>query len=763
VSGDGKSVGAIAKPVAAFSVIGSRPVREDAYEKVTGQAIFGTDVRLPGQVPGKVLRSPHAHARIRSIDTSRAEALPGVLAVVTARDIWAVDGAVDRQDEVPVSLKFFRDHCMASDKALFKGHAVAAVAAIDQYVADEACALIRVEYDVLPPVMDVLAAREEHSPLLHERLLTRSLGQPTGKASNVAEHFQLLKGDPERGLAEADVVVEREYRTATVHQGYIEPHVCVASWAPDGNLTVWTTTQGHFGVRDDLVRLLQAPVSRVRVVPAEIGGGFGGKQVNYLEPIAALLSRKACRPVRLIMSRAEVFEASGPTPGCYMKVKMGATRDGQLTAVVAELVFEAGAYPGSAVGAAARCMTAAYDIPNARIDGYDVVLNKPRSSAYRAPGVTQSTFAGESVLDELAEKLVMDPLELRLKNAAREGTQEIGGTVFARVGIIETMEAAKVHPHFTAPLGGPNRGRGIACGWWPNFGGPSSCSIGVNSDGTVNLISGSVDLQGTRTTIAMQAAETLGIPIGSVHPTVGDTDSIGQTGGSGGSRVTYATGLAAIEAAQEVLRQMGEHAARLMEVETSSVTYCDGVFTTSADPEKRMTFAEVAAKLNSAGGPVFGSAAVSPRRAGSALGAHIVDVEVDPETGQVRVLRYTAVQDAGKAVHPGLVEGQIQGGVAQGIGWALWEGYRFDEKGRMGNRTFLDYKLPTSLDLPMLDTVIVEVPNPGHPYGVRGVGETPITVPPAAIANAIHSATGVRLTELPMTPDRILTELGVIE
>jgi xanthine dehydrogenase molybdenum-binding subunit len=748
------------QPAGTFRVIGTRPGRADAADKVTGRAVFGADVRLPGMIVGLVLRSPHAHARIVSIDTSDAERLPGVLAVITARDLWPT---AEWGTPVNSRRKFFRDNYLASDKVLHKGHPIAAVAAVDRFVADEALTRIRVEYELLPPVLDVLEAMQDGAPCLHERLETAPPDQATGQRGNVASHFTLMKGDPEAGFAQADHVVEREFRTATVHQGYLESHVATAVWGPDGTLTIWCTNQGHFWVRRDVARLLGCQAARVRVVPTEVGGGFGGKTVSHLEPLAALLASKSGRPVRMAMGRAETFEATGPASGTHMTVKVGATRDGRLTAVQADLRFEAGAFPGSSVGAAARCIFAPYEFPHGQVDGYDVVVNKPKSEAYRAPGVPQACFAAESVMDELAEKLGLDPLEFRLKNVAAKGTVGIDGVVFPAAAFSETIRAALAHPHYRAPLPGPHRGRGVAVGVWHNVGLESSASVSVSTDGSVNVTTGSVDLQGTRMAIAMQVAETLQIAVADVHPAVGDTDSVGFCDVTGGSRVTFATGSAAILAARKALEQMGERAALMWGVSPGTVTYADGAFITSTDPGKRLAFQGVAAKLSTTGGPVFTSASCNLATGGPAIGVQIADVEVDPQTGQVRVLRYTALQDVGKAVHPGLVEGQIQGGVVQGIGWALWEGYRYDAEGRLQNRSFLDYKLPTALDLPMIDTLLVEaVPNPDHAYGVRGVGETPIILPPAAVANAIHRATGVRLRTLPLSPDRILQALGVI-
>ncbi len=746
-----------------YRVIGTRPPRYDVPDKLTGRALFGTDVSLPGMLYARFVRSPYAHARIRSIDTSRAEALPGVYAVVTAADLPRASDRVTSMGEAAINFKYLSDNILASDKVLYVGHAVAAVAATSVHIAEEAANLIQVDYEPLPPVLDVREAMRPDAPLLHETMRTRSLAKPSSTPSNIASHFQLLLGDPDKGFAEADVIVEREFTTATVHQGYIEPHAALALWNPDDSLTIWCSTQGSFGVRDQVAELLGIPLSKIRVIPTEVGGAFGGKATIYLEPVVAVLSRKAGRPVKAVMTRAEVFIGSGPSSGTYMRVKMGATRDGRLTAAEAEFCYEAGAYPGSPVGAASQSL-GVYDIPNGRLDGYDVVLNKPKIGSYRAPGQTQATFAVETVIDELAEKLGMDPIEFRLKNTAKEGTRRIDGGRHGKIGGHEVLRAACDSAHYRSPLAGPYRGRGVAQGYWGNGAGTSSCNISVNEDGTLMLVTGSVDLSGTRTTIAMQALEVLGLPPDQISPSVGDTASIAYSEVSGGSRTTHATGIAAVEAAKDVIAQMCARAAKLWDVPVESVSYdkAKTLFTTSQDPSKQLSFKELAASLHRTGGPVTGVGNVDARGAGAAFGTHIVDVEVDPETGKVTILRYTVVQDVGKAIHPSYVEGQMQGGAAQGIGWALYEGYQYDDQGRMLNPNFLDYKMPTALDLPPIETIIVEVPNPRHPFGVRGVGENPIVPPPAAIANAIYRAIGKRLYTLPMTPARILEAIGVI-
>jgi CO/xanthine dehydrogenase Mo-binding subunit len=749
-------------PTAQFRVIGTRPPRYDAADKATGRALFGPDIQLPGMLHGKVLRSPHAHAHIRAIDTRRAEALPEVYAVVTAADLREAEDRIVQLGEGSANFRYLCDNTLARDKVLYVGHAIAAVAARTPHIAEQALELIAVEYDVLPPVLDVLEAAQDDAPLLHPGLRTRSLAGTSTKPSNVASHFQHLHGDPAQGLAQADVIVERRFRTATVHQGYIEPHAAVAAWSADGRLTIYTTTQGCFSVRDHVSELLRYPMSKIRVIPTEVGGAFGGKNVSYLDAIAALLAQKSGRPVKMVMTRAEVLLATGPTSGTVVWVKMGATREGRITAAQATLWYEAGAYPGSSVGSGAGTIFAPYDIPNGQIDGYDVLVNKPRMGPYRAPGATPASFAGESVVDELACKIGMDPLEFRLLNCAQEGTRRIAGGHHTQIAGIEVLRAAQGHPHFYAPLPGPNCGRGVAFGFWGNWGAQSSSAISVNGDGTVSLITGSVDVTGTRTSLAMQVAEVLGLTPDQVKPTMGDTDSIGFSQVSAGSRTTMATGIAVVKAAHDVVHQLRERAALLWAVPLDYVSFQDGTFVTRTGAEQRMTFAELAGQLPETGGPVTGVGNVNVREWGGTFGAHIVDVHVDPETGKVTVLRYTAVQDVGRAIHPAAVEGQIQGGTVQGIGWALYEGYAYDENGMLQNPSLLDYKQPTALDVPPIECVIVEDPYPKHPFGVRGVGETPIVPPPAAMAAAIYRATGARMDQLPMTPDRILSAMGVI-
>ena len=748
-----------------YKVVGTRPIRHDGLEKVNGVAKYGADIQIAGLLHGKILRSPYAHARIRSIDTSKAEALPGVTAVVTSKDFPIIEDQVIDFAETQSNVRMMAEHVMAHDKAVYQGHAVAAVAATSPHIAEQALAFIQVDYEVLQPVLTLHDALKEDAPLIHENMTTRfrverfSRGDDTGVQSNIAGHIEHQLGDVNKGFTEADVIVEREFQTQTVHQGYIEPHAATASWAPDGRLTVWTCTQGAFAIRSSTAAMTGIPESMVKVVPTEIGGGFGAKITTYLEPVAAILSRKSGRPVKIVMSRQEVFEGTGPTSATHMRVKIGATKEGKITAAQLYLVYEAGAYPGSPVGGGTLCGTGPYNIENLLVDGYDVVCNKQKVQAYRAPGQPQAAFAVEPVIDELAEELGIDPLDFRLMNVSKEGDRMPNGVPHARLGCKELEEAMKEHPHYSAPLEGPNRGRGVAVGFRWQGGQASSATINVNNNGTINIITGSVDIGGTRTSVAMQAAEVLGIKAEDVSPTVVDTDTIGYTATTGGSRITFDTGLAAIGAAEEVKRQMSSRAALLWEVQDEDVTFEDGEFICTKNPADRFTFKELAGRLMRTGGPITCSVSATSTGVGPIIAGNIVDVEVDPETGKVDILRYTAFLDAGTAVHPSYVEGQIQGGTVQGIGWALNEEYVYTSDGVMLNSSFLDYRMPTILDVPMIDTVIIEVPNPRHPFGLRGVGEAPIIPPLPALANAVYHATGVRMNTLPMSPGAILEAL----
>ncbi len=730
-----------------FKVVGSRPPRPDGMDKVTGRARFGADMVMPGQLVGLILRSPHPHAVIVSIDTTAAEALSGVKSVIT-RDDFAENA--DHHDVLC--------NIMAREKALYEGHAIAAVAATSKAVARKALKLIKVDYQILPHVTDVDLAMAPDAPLLHADMITSGVTPAPTKPSNIAGRSEFGHGDVEAGFALADVIIERDFKTAATHQGYIEPHACVANVGADGMSELWCCTQGHFHVRQVCASLLGIDVSRLRVTASEIGGGFGGKTTVFIEPVALALSRKAGRPVKIAMSRDEVFKASGPTASSSMNVKIGVTKDGHITAGEGEFRYQGGAFAGAPADFGAMSAFACYALDNVKTVAYDVVTNRPKGAAYRAPGAPMSVYAVESVIAELAGEIGMDPIELRLKNAAREGTKSSYGPKFGSCGLVETLEAARDHPHYSAPLG-PNQGRGVASGFWFNFGGETCSTLNINADGTVAIAVGTPDIGGSRAAMCIMAAEELGIPYERVRTIVADTSSLGYNDTTEGSRVTFSSGMAVIKASRKAVTEMCNRAAMIWDIPAEAVTWEDGHAKPSganAGEFEPMSLAEIAATASKTGGPIAGHHEYNADGAGVSFGTHIVDTEVDPETGRVDILRYTVVQDAGKAIHPDYVEGQFQGGAVQGIGWALNEEYIYGEDGRLQNAGFLDYRMPVASDLPMIDTVIVEVPNPGHPYGVRGVGETGIVPPLAAIANGVSAAAGVRLTELPMSPPRVL-------
>ncbi|HXU99611.1 MAG TPA: xanthine dehydrogenase family protein molybdopterin-binding subunit [Caulobacteraceae bacterium] len=743
--------------VAQFKVVGSRPVRPDGVDKVTGKAAYGADMTMPGMVWGKIKRSPHAHARILAIDSRRAQALAGVKAVVTAADFPDLASEEYEAGESAANLRDIALNCMARGKALYEGHAVAAVAAVSPEIAAEALDLIEVTYEVLPHVIDVEAAMAPDAPLLHAHLFTQGLEQPPEKPSNIARRNGLSRGDLAEGFAAADTIIERRYVIPAAHQGYIEPHACVAVMAPDGQCQVWSSSQGQFMVRTYCAKVLGLTASDIRVTPAEIGGGFGGKTTVYLEPVALALSRKSGAPVKMVMSRDEVFRATGPTSAAVVEVKLGARSDGTITAADLVLKYQAGAFEGSPVGAGSMTALACYDIENFAITGYDVVTNTPKTAAYRAPGAPISAFAVESAVDELAQTLGMDPLVLRLKNAVRDGMKAAYGPTYRNIGYVETLRAIAEHPHYTAPLG-PHQGRGVAVGFWFNVGGESTAAVHVGEDGTAVVVTGNPDIGGSRASMAMMAAETLGLPVEKVRPIVADTASIGFSMLTGGSRTTFATGMAVTQAAQKIVADLKRRAAQLWTVSEDMVEWADGA-AQCLDPAKAdaapLSLAAIAAQSARTGGPITAEVSLNAQGAGPGFAAHICDVEVDPETGCVTVLRYTAAQDVGKAIHPAYVEGQIQGGAAQGIGWALNEEYIFDADGRMENAGFLDYRMPVASDLPMIEPIMIEVANPRHPFGAKGVGEAPIVPPLGAVANAVSRAIGVRMTTLPLSPPRL--------
>ncbi|MBF9032670.1 molybdopterin-dependent oxidoreductase [Rhodobacterales bacterium HKCCE2091] len=741
--------------------VGDRPVRPDGVPKVTGAACYGGDYAPPGMIWGKVLRAPHAHARILRIDTARAAALPGVKAVVTGADFPDFPDAYHGIERLQKNLHHDVRNVMAKEKVYFHGQPVAAVAASDEATAKAALALVEVEYEILPHVITIDEAIADDAPLVHETMITRNVTPTPTKPSNITRRYAASLGDADAGFAEADEVVELSFASVPVHQGYIEPHACVAEHAADGTAHLWVSSQGHFQMRDLTAVLSGMSNGDIRVTPAEIGGGFGGKTKVYLEPVAMILSRKSGLPVKMTMTRDEVFRATGPASDSKIRVKIGAKRDGTLTAAEIELYYNSGAFPGAPFINGVLCAFAHYAIPNQRGVAYDVVSNRAMTAAYRAPGSTQSCFAVEAVLDVLSKKLGLDPIDLRLKNAIRVGDAQIGDRTMSHEGFAEILTALKSHPGYTRPLG-PNQGRGVAAGFWHNMSGHSGATCMVSSDGTVTVASSSPDIGGSRASMAMMAADTFGIPYADVRSEIHDTASVPFGDVTGGSRVTFATGKAIVGACDTVITQLKERAAQIWGVDAEGIEWKDGAAhpsSTNVGGFEPLTLKELAANAQATGGHFGASYGKTMSGHAPGLSAMFCDVEVDPETGAVKVLDFVSCQDAGRAIHPSYVEGQMQGAVAQGIGWALNEGYVYGPDGKLQNAGWLDYRMPVASDLPMIGTVIVEVPNPHHPFGVKGVAEASMVSAVAAVGNAVSNAAGRRMTTLPMNPETVLAAL----
>jgi CO/xanthine dehydrogenase Mo-binding subunit len=710
---------------------------------------------MPGMIWGKVLRSPHPHARIKSIDTSKAEQLAGVRAVVTSKDI--VDFPIEK-GPVMLGIQDMRWMCrnvMARERALFHGHPVAAVAADSQAIAAAACKLIEIDYEVLPWVIDIDEARKPGAPTLFDHI--KHDGQP----SNIAGTLEHKLGDVEAGFAEAEVIVERSYKTEAVHQGYIEPHACLVSVAPDQKVTVWSSSQGQFMVRAMCSLMSGIPQSNIRAIPAEIGGGFGGKTIVYLEPVALMLAKKSGRPVKMVMTREEVMRASGPTSGSSSTVKIGAKKDGTIVAAQGTWYLQAGAFPGSPIRGAAGCAFAPYVIPNVLSRGFDVVSNRSKVAAYRAPGAPIGAFSVECVLDEIAEKLGMDPLQLRLKNAAKQGTKAAHGPVYPVIGYEETLRQALASEHYKSKLG-PNQGRGVASGYWFNAGGESSAQVNITEDGNVTVMTGHPDIGGSRASTANIAAELLGVHPSRINVLIGDTASVGFSNLTGGSRVTFASAIVVTQSTENVIKQLCSRAAKIWKIDEDAVTWENGHARPAGENAGKfepLSLAQIAAKASETGGPIGAGMQLNTVGAEGGFSTHVADVEVDPDTGKVRVVRMTCFQDVGRAIHPDYVEGQLQGAMAQAIGWALNEEYIYNKRGQVDNPGFLDYRMPVASDLSKLECGIIEIPNPKHPQGVKGVGEVPLVPGMAAIRNAIYKAVGIRLNHLPMSPPKVLDAL----
>ncbi len=749
--------------------------RPDGPEKVTGQVQYVADLKPRGLLHAKLLRSPHAHARIARIDVSRARALPGVRAVLTAADV------PELKRKAPT-----RAHAvLAIDRVVFVGQPVAAVAADEPAIAEEALDLIDVEYEVLPVAVDPLRSMQPGAPpvadagteadtseaLAHAAVAVTSTETGPPKAVNIAQQSRLQRGDVARGFAESDLVLENTYRVPMVHQGYLEPHAVLAQWDTTGVLTLWASTQGSFNTRSEVAEVLEIPENQIRVIPMECGGGFGAKIRALCEPITALLARAANRPVRYVMTRREELEAGMPAPQVIIRLKTGVKRDGTLMALEAETILDAGAFSGTVLAVSAVFLGSMYKWPAFDIRGFEVLTHKPSVAAYRAPVAPQTIFAIESQMQQIARALELEPVEFRMRHLIQEGDPMVNGQPWQSNGAKEVLERVGAHPLWEgraewAQSGRHNgrglRGTGLALGGWLGGLQPTGATVRLNPDGSLSVLTGQVDIAGTNIALAQIAASAYGVDIEKVRITTGDTDSAPITGLSAGSKTIYTVGAAVLEAAQDARRQTLDIAATELEASIHDLDIEDGRVTICGVPDRAVTLAAIGKKGNtymSKVQPVLGTSRPAFSQQAPGFAAHLARIEVDPDTGEITLHDFVVVQDVGRAINPIGVEGQMQGGAVQSLGMALTEGLMFDEQGRLMNPSLLDYRKLTAADLPSIETIIVEKPSPSGPFGARGVGEPPIIPAPAALANAIEDAAGIRLTECPLTPERIALAL----
>lgn len=751
--------------MATETAIGRWVRREDGERKVTGTAAYTGDMQLPGMLYARLVLSQHAHARILSVDTEDAKQVPGVVGVYTADDLPLV---------VPEDLTRARDP-LARERTYFDGHPVVAVVAESEAAAEDAVGLVSVDYEELHVAENVVETLRDDRELVHDAA-TLGLREDAGAHTSVGGHTQKLerpanatsadrysRGDVEAGFREADAVVERTYRTAWVHQAYLEPQSSVAVPDPMGGVTIYTSTQGAFFTRSEVAQALGIPQQKVKVVTMEVGGAFGAKYA-LLDPLVAGLAWHHRRPVHLVYTRNEDFLAANPAPGTVMTVKTGAKRDGTLTALEATVIVDTGAYPGGTAGIASLLLGGTYRFPNLKIDAYEVLTNKPGAGAYRAPGAPQACFAIEGQVAELAAQLGLDPMEMRLKNAVAEGDlMPVGGT-WSRIGACEVLETLRDNPAWKSRHDKePDEGVGIAFGGWPGGTQPATAACRLNADGTLSIVVGSADISGTRTGFELLAADAFGLSPEQIDVVTADTDAAPFAGASGGSKITYTVGAAVMKAAAEAREQVLAIAAEELEAAPDDLEINGNQVQVKGVPDRGVSLAQVAQVSTAFGGkhePVLGRGRVAPPEAAPGFVAHLARVRVDRATGLVRVLQYVAVQDVGRAINPAGIHGQVEGGVAQGVGWALYEQLVFDESGRLKTTSFADYDLPSAPEMPPVETILVEVPSPLGPLGARGVGEPPVVAGAAAVANAIFDATGVRPTEIPITPESLVKAIS---
>ena len=758
-------------------LVGTSLPRQDGPDKVTGRARYAGDQALKGMLYARLVTSPYAHARILNVDTSAALSLPGVVAVFTAETLGMAQAGQHSRSQSP----------LAQQEVLWCGHPVAIVVGETEASAEDGATAVVVDYDPLPVVIDPEVAIRPDSPLARshsdisavtggsEHAAVPQEGAPIEgeeRSQNVSQTPPLRMGDIEVGLREAEVVVECRYRTHPVHQSYMEPQsVTVAPSLSGHHLVIWPSTQGLFSVRSEVARALKMPERQIRVEPVPIGGGFGGKE-TLLEPLAAAVAFRLRKPLRLVYTRQEDLLAGNPAPQTVITVKLGAKRDGTLTAIQVRMILDSGAYPNPLAGFSGFHFAGIYRCPNLDIRCDVVQTNKPGTGAYRAPAGPQAYFALESTVQELCQQLEMDPLQFRQINALKEGDPNMMRGQWPRIGLLECLEQIQQHPLWVhreqarqqAPeeLKGWKIGIGVAVGGWPGGTEPAAALCRLEQDGTFTIVVGSVDLSGSDASLALIAAQELSLRAEAVNITHDSTDSMPYSGLSAGSKTTYTVGSAVLAAARDARNQIFTIAADMLEASAQDMELRDEKVMVKGVPEKHVTLQQIAGNSMNFGAhyePVYGRGRSANRVSSPMFAAHLAKVAVDTETGEVCVLDYIAAQDVGRAINPAEVEGQIHGGVVQGIGWALFEEMAYDENGQLLTPTLMDYALPQSQDVPTITPLLVEVPSELGPFGAKGVGEPPVVPVAAAIANAIRDAVGVRMAQIPMTPERVFASI----
>lgn len=751
----------------ATKTIGQPTKRIEGGEKVTGVTRYVDDLHIPGTLHARLVHSRYAHAEIISIDTSAAKEVPGVVAVYTGKDT---------HPEGPEPSD--RHHSMlARDKAIYYGQPVAVVLATSEVAAEEAVDLVNVEYHDLGAVVDPIKGMSKDSPVIRSKEATGDWSEGEAHAAvgggsdtvdlsqysdNVTNAVRFTRGDIEKGFAEADQIVERTYRSGFVHQGYIEPHATMAVPDPLGKLTIYTMTQGAFYTRKATAGVLGLNENDIKVINMEVGGGFGSKAV-LLEPLCGWLALREHKPIKMVYSRAEEFTSATPAPGSVIDVKVGAKNDGTITALQAKLVYDSGAYSSSPYNIGAILLGSYYQTDNLHVDAFEVLTNKPGVGAYRAPGAPQATFAIEQAVDELAGKIGMDPVEFRLKNASDEGMPQVNGTPWPRIGLKQILETIRDHPLWKNRPKDEKSGKavGMAIGGWPGGVEPCTANVKLNTDGSVVLQVGHSDITGTNTTFAMLVADVFGTDLDKVKVENADTDSAPYAGMAGGSKTTFTVGAAVMKAAAKAREEVLAIASSELEASPEDLEMVDGVVRVKGT-DQQLTVAEIANMSMGFGAkyePVYGVGKSAHNDRAPGFSGQIAELEVDQDTGQIKLTNYVTIQDVGKALNPAAVEGQMLGGTAQSIGFGLYETMTYGEDGQLISETLMDYGLPKANQIPSMETIIIEIPSRSGPYGAKGVGEPPIVPGPAAIANAFAAATGVRITEMPLTPERVIKAL----